>query len=83
MILSLSEEGLTSEKHAVTSARSVAAARSGFRLIRRMGGSFRMAMGDYMKSERQLVTEDKRYNGCNGFCSEAAIPLSHFPKSYI
>ena len=42
-----------------------------------------MAMGDYMKSERQLVTEDKRYNGCNGFCSEAAIPLSHFPKSYI
>ena len=42
-----------------------------------------MAICGCMKSERQLVTEDKRYNGCNGFCSEAAIPLSHFPKSYI
>ncbi len=42
LILSLSEERLISEKHAVTSARSIAAARSGFRLIRLIIGSFRM-----------------------------------------
>ena len=77
MILSCSEERLTSEKHAVTSARSVAAARSGFRLIRRMGGSFRMAIGGKMKNERQWVIRDKRFNG---FCSEAATTMSHFPK---
>ena len=77
MILSLSEERLTSEKHAVTSARSAAAARSGFRLIRLMGGSFLMAICGKMKSERQWMTRDKRFDG---FCSEAATTMSHFPK---
>ena len=77
MILSLSEERLISEKHAVTSARSIAAARSGFRLIRLISGSFLMAIGDKMKSKRQWVTSDKRFNG---FYSEAATTMSHFPK---
>ena len=80
MIPSLSEERLTSEKHAVTSARSAAAARSGFRLIRLMGGSFLMAICGKMKSRRQWVTRDKRFDAFNGSCGQAAN-ISHFSKS--
>ena len=80
MILSLSEERLISEKHAVTSARSAAAARSGFRLIRLMGGSFLMAICGKMKSRRQWVTRDKRFDAFNGSCGKAAN-ISHFSKS--
>ena len=81
MILSLSEENLTSEKHAVTSARSAAAARSGFRLIRLMGGSFLMAICGKMKSRRQWVTRDKRFDAFNGSCGKAAANISHCSKS--
>ena len=81
MILSRSEERLTSEKHAVTSARSAAAARSGFRLIRLMGGSFLMAIGGKMKSARQRMTRDKRFDAFNGSCGKAAANISHFSKS--
>ena len=83
LILSLSEEKLTSEKHAVTSARSAAAARSGFRLIRLMGGSFRIAICGKMKSERQRMTRDKSFNACNGSCGKAAANISHCSKSKI
>ena len=81
MILSRSEERLTSEKHAVTNARSAAAARSGFRLIRLMGGSFLMAICGKMKSRRQWVTRDKRFDAFNGSCGKAAANISHFSKS--
>ena len=81
MILSLSEERLTSEKHAVTSARSIAAARSGFRLIRLMGGSFLKAICGKMKSKRQWVTRDKRFDAFNGSCGQANTNISHFSKS--
>lgn len=81
LILSLNEERLTSEKHAVTSARSAAAARSGFRLIRLMGGSFLMAICGKMKSRQQWVTRDKSFNACNGSCGKAAANISHFSKS--
>ena len=81
MILSLSEERLTSEKYAVTSARSAAAARSGFRLIRLMSGSFLMAICGKMKSKRQWVTRDKSFNACNESCGKAAANISHFSKS--
>ena len=80
MILSLSEERLISEKHAVTSARSAAAARSGFRLISLMSGSFLMAICSKMKSKRQWVTRDKRFDAFNGSCGQAAN-ISHFSKS--
>ena len=81
MILSRSEEKLISEKHAVTSARSIAAARSGFRLIRLMGGSFLMAICGKMKSKRQRMTRDKRFDAFNGSCGKAATNISHFSKS--
>ena len=81
MILSCSEEKLISEKHAVTSARSIAAARSGFRLIRLMGDSFLMAIGGKMKSARQRMTRDKRFDAFNGSCGKAAANISHFSKS--
>lgn len=81
LILSLSEERLTSEKHAVTSARSAAAARSGFCLIRLMGGSFLMAICGKMKSKRQWVTRNKRFDAFNGSCGKAAANISHCSKS--
>lgn len=81
MILSLNKERLTSEKHAVTSARSAAAARSGFRLIRLMDGSFRIAICGKMKSARQRMTRDKRFDAFNGSCGKAAANISHFSKS--
>ena len=80
LILSLREERLTSEKHAVTSARSAAAARSGFRLISLMSGSFLMAICGKMQSKRQWVTRDKRFDAFNGSCGKAAN-ISHFSKS--
>ena len=81
MILFLSEERLTSEKHAVTIARSIAAARSGFRLTRLMGGSFLMAIRGKMKSKRQRMTRDKSFNAFNGSCGKAAANISHCSKS--
>lgn len=80
-MLSRSEEKLISEKHAVTSARSAAAARSRFRLIRLMNGSFLMAICGKMKSERQRMTRDKRFDAFNGSCGKAAANISHCSKS--
>lgn len=42
-----------------------------------------MAICGKMKSKRQWVTKGKRFNGVNGFNgfgSEAATNMSHFPK---
>ena len=39
-----------------------------------------MAICGKMKSKRQWVTRDKRFDACNGSCGKAAN-ISHFSKS--
>lgn len=40
-----------------------------------------MAIGGKMKSKRQWVTRDKRFDAFNGSCGKAAANISHFSKS--
>ena len=40
-----------------------------------------MALCGKMKSRRQWVTRDKRFDAFNGSCGKAAANISHFSKS--
>ncbi len=40
-----------------------------------------MAICGKMKSKRQWVTRDKRFDAFNGSCGKAAANISHFSKS--
>ncbi len=40
-----------------------------------------MAIGGKMKSKRQRMTRDKRFDAFNGACGKAAANISHFSKS--
>lgn len=40
-----------------------------------------MAIGGKMKSARQRMTRDKRFDTFNGSCGKAAANISHFSKS--